>query len=278
MLIIKDINNLKNYISQYKSENHSIGVIPTMGSLHDGHGALIKTSKEHNDKTIVSIFINPKQFNNNDDLSSYPVNKGNDYDYAIENNVDLVFEPDQKEIYPENFKSIKNSFYQNILCDLHRPGHFDGVITVVNEFLNLIQPNKVYLGLKDYQQFKIIEKLILKSFSDIQIYGVETIRDQDGLALSSRNKLINKPNREIYINFIDSVKKFISTIDPEADIKDTNRQLENFIKENIIQIKKFEYCEFRSTEDMSLNGKIKNSRLFLAFYILSTRLIDNLKA
>ena len=278
MLIIKDINNLKNYISQYKSENHSIGLIPTMGSLHDGHGALIKTSKEHNDKTIVSIFINPKQFNNNDDLSSYPVNKGNDYDYAIENNVDLVFEPDQKEIYPENFKSIKNSFYQNILCDLHRPGHFDGVITVVNQLLNLIQPNKVYFGLKDYQQYKIIEKLILKSFSDIQIYGVETIRDQDGLALSSRNKLINKPNREIYINFIDSVKKFISTIDPEADIKDINCQLENFIKENIIQIKKFEYCEFRSTEDMSLNGKIKNSRLFLAFYILSTRLIDNLKA
>ena len=278
MLIIKDINNLKNYINQYKSENHSIGLIPTMGSLHDGHGALIKTSKEHNDKTIVSIFINPKQFNNNDDLSSYPVNKGNDYDYAIENNVDLVFEPDQKEIYPENFKSIKNSFYQNILCDLHRPGHFDGVITVVNQLLNLIQPNKVYFGLKDYQQYKIIEKLILKSFSDIQIYGVETIRDQDGLALSSRNKLINKPNREIYINFIDSVKKFISTIDPEADIKDINCQLENFIKENIIQIKKFEYCEFRSTEDMSLNGKIKNSRLFLAFYILSTRLIDNLKA
>jgi pantoate--beta-alanine ligase len=278
MLIIKDINNLKNYINQYKSENRSIGMIPTMGALHDGHGALIKSSKEHNDKTIVSIFINPKQFNNKDDLSSYPTNKGSDYDYAIKNNVDIVFEPDQKEIYPEDFQSIKNSFYKNILCDLHRPGHFDGVITVVNELLNLASPNKVYFGLKDYQQFKIIEKLIDKSFSDIQIYGVETVRDQDGLALSSRNKLINKPNREIYINFINTMNKFISNFDPETEIQDANQKLNSFIKETIDQIKKFEYCEFRSVEDMSMNGKVKNSRLFMAFYILNTRLIDNLKA
>lgn len=278
MLIIKDINNLKNYINQYKSENRSIGMIPTMGALHDGHGALIKSSKEHNDKTIVSIFINPKQFNNKDDLSSYPTNKGSDYDYAIKNNVDIVFEPDQKEIYPKDFQSIKNPFYKNILCDLHRPGHFDGVITVVNELLNLASPNKVYFGLKDYQQFKIIEKLIDKSFSDIQIYGVETVRDQDGLALSSRNKLINKPNREIYINFINTMNKFISNFDPETEIQDANQKLNSFIKETIDQIKKFEYCEFRSVEDMSMNGKVKNSRLFIAFYILNTRLIDNLKA
>tara|TARA_B100001093_G_scaffold518003_1_gene601323 strand:- start:490 stop:1326 length:837 start_codon:yes stop_codon:yes gene_type:complete len=278
MLIIKDINNLKNYINQYKSENHSIGMIPTMGALHDGHGALIKSSKEHNDKTIISIFINPKQFNNTDDLSSYPINKGSDYDYAIKNNVDIVFEPDQKEIYPKNFQSIKNSFYKNILCDLHRPGHFDGVITVVNELLNLTSPNKVYFGLKDYQQFKIIEKLIDKNFSNIQIYGVETVRDQDGLALSSRNKFINKPNRIIYINFINTLNKFILSIDPETEIKDANQKLDKFIKENIDQIKKLEYCEFRSIQDMSINDKVKNSRLFTAFYILGTRLIDNLKA
>ena len=278
MLIIKDINKLKNYINQYKFENHSIGLIPTMGSLHDGHGALIKSSKEHNDRTIVSIFINPKQFNNKDDLSSYPINKGSDYDYAIKNNVDIVFEPDQKEIYPKNFQSIKNSFYKNILCDPHRPGHFDGVITVVNELLNLTSPNKVYFGLKDYQQFKIIEKLIDKSFSNIQIYVVETVRDQDGLALSSRNKLINKPNREIYINFINTLNKFILSIDPETEIKDANQKLDKFTKENINQIKKLEYCEFRSIQDMSMNGKVKNSRLFTAFYILGTRLIDNLKA
>jgi pantoate--beta-alanine ligase len=253
-------------------------MIPTMGALHDGHGALIKSSKEHNDKTIISIFINPKQFNNTDDLSSYPINKGSDYDYAIKNNVDIVFEPDQKEIYPKNFQSIKNSFYKNILCDLHRPGHFDGVITVVNELLNLTSPNKVYFGLKDYQQFKIIEKLIDKNFSNIQIYGVETVRDQDGLALSSRNKFINKPNRIIYINFIKTLNKFILSIDPETEIKDANQKLDKFIKENIDQIKKLEYCEFRSIQDMSINDKVKNSRLFTAFYILGTRLIDNLKA
>ena len=277
MLLIKDINNLKSYINQYKSNNQSIGLIPTMGALHDGHGALIKSSKEHNDKTIVSIFINPKQFNKKDDLLLYPVNKGNDYDYAIENNVDIIFEPNEKEIYPNNFQSIKNSFYNNILCDLHRPGHFDGVVTVVNELFNLISPNKVYFGLKDYQQYKIIEKLITKSFSDIKIYGVETIRDGEGLALSSRNKLISKPNREIYINFIKEINKFILTLNPEVDILEANNLLKFFIKKNNQQIKNFDYHEFRSIEDMSLNGKIKNSRLFLAFYILNTRIIDNLR-
>ena len=277
MLIIKDIKNLKNYINQYKSENQSIGLVPTMGSLHDGHGALIKSSQEHNQKTIVSIFINPKQFNNKEDLSSYPISKGNDYDYAINNNVDVIFEPHETEIYPENFKSTKNIFHKDILCDLFRPHHFDGVITIVRELINIVSPNKIYFGLKDYQQFKIIEKLIEKEFSQIKIYGIETVRDESGLALSSRNKLINQPNKEIYKNFISSTYKFISSLNPDIDIKDANQLLIKFLKENFYQINKFEYHEFRLAEDLSLKGQIKHSRLFLAFYLQTIRVIENLK-
>ena len=277
MLIIKDIKNLKDYINQYKSENQSIGLVPTMGALHDGHGALIKSSKEHNQKTIVSIFINPKQFNNKEDLSTYPINKGNDYDYGIANNVDVIFEPDEIEIYPDNFKSTKNIFYNNILCDVHRPHHFDGVITIVSELLKIVSPNKIYFGLKDYQQFKIIEKLIEKEFSQIEIYGIETVRDENGLALSSRNKLINQPNKEIYKSFINSINEFVLSLNPDTKIKDANELVEKFLQENSYEIKKFEYHEFRSLEALSLEGQIKNSRLFLAFYIHATRLIDNIK-
>ncbi len=277
MLIIKDINNLKDYINQYKSENQSIGLVPTMGSLHDGHGALIKSSKEHNQKTIVSIFINPKQFNNKADLEAYPINKGNDYDYGIANNVDVIFEPDEIEVYPNNFQSTKNISFNDILCDLHRPNHFDGVVTVVKQLLNIVSPNKIYFGLKDYQQFRIIEKLIEKEFSQIEIYGVETVRDENGLAMSSRNKLINQPNKEIYKNFISSINDFVSSLNSEIEIKDANKLLEKFLKENSHQIKKFEYHEFRSIQDLSLEGQIKKSRLFLAFYIHATRVIDNIK-
>ena len=277
MLIIKDINNLKDYINQYKSKNQSIGLVPTMGALHEGHRALVKSSKEHNQKTIISIFVNPKQFNNKEDFSTYPISKGNDYDFGITNNVDVIFEPNEAEMFPHDFKSIKNSFYNNILCDLHRPYHFDGVITVVKELLHIIAPNKIYFGLKDYQQFKIIEKLIDRDFSQIEIYGIETVRDENGLALSSRNKLINYSNKKVYEHFITSINKFTLSIDPNIEIKDGNKLLENFLSENIYEIKNFEYCEFRSVKDLSLNGKIMNARLFFAFYLLKTRVIDNIK-
>ena len=143
--------------------------------------------------------------------------------------------------------------------------------------LKIVSPNKIYFGLKDYQQFKIIEKLIEKEFSQIEIYGIETVRDENGLALSSRNKLINQPNKEIYKNFINSINEFVLSLNPDTKIKDANELVEKFLQENSYEIKKFEYHEFRSLEALSLEGQIKNSRLFLAFYIHATRLIDNIK-
>ena len=277
MLIIKDIKNLKSYINQYKSNNQSIGLVPTMGALHHGHGALIKSSKEHNQKTIVSIFVNPKQFNNKEDLDSYPISRGDDYEYCVAYNVDVIFEPTENEIYPKNFKLIKNTFFNDILCDIQRPHHFDGVITIVSQLINIIVPNKIYFGLKDFQQFKIIDKLIYKNFPQIEIFGIETVRNENGLALSSRNKLISQPNREIYKNFIISINNFFKSLNSEMEIKEGNLLLAKFIKEESHEIKNFEYYEFRSDADLSLKGQIKNSRLFFSFYLSTIRVIDNIK-
>ena len=128
MLIIKDISNLQSYLTAYQNRKYSIGFVPTMGALHKGHGDLIRKSKNDNHKTIVSIFVNEKQFNSKEDFNSYPRNKGLDYDFCSDNDVDLLFEPSAEEIYNKDETILKNNNYNNILCDKYRKGHFDAVI------------------------------------------------------------------------------------------------------------------------------------------------------
>ena len=164
MLIIKDIPNLRLYLKAFKEKGYATGYVPTMGALHDGHGSLIDKSHNDNQKTIVSIFVNEKQFNDARDFESYPRNKGDDYNFCEEHKVDIIFEPSTEEIYPKDYQPILNSYYQNILCDKYRPGHFDGVVTVLNQLFSIIQSDKVYFGEKDFQQLKIVESLIKKDF------------------------------------------------------------------------------------------------------------------
>ena len=154
MLIIKDIYNLNTYLKAYRDKGYSIGYVPTMGALHEGHGSLIEKSHNDNQKTIISIFINEKQFNDTQDFEAYPRNKGDDYNFCQKHNVDIIFEPSAEEIYPKEYKSIQNSHFQNILCDQYRPGHFDGVVTVLSRLFSIIESDKVYFGEKDFQQLK----------------------------------------------------------------------------------------------------------------------------
>ena len=168
MLIIKDISNLQSYLTAYQNRKYSIGFVPTMGALHEGHGELIKKSKNDNHKTIVSIFVNEKQFNSKEDFNSYPRNKGLDYDFCSDNDVDLLFEPSAEEIYNKDETILKNNNYNNILCDKYRKGHFDGVITVLNKFFSIVKSNKVYFGEKDFQQLKIIEKFVQEKYKFLE--------------------------------------------------------------------------------------------------------------
>ena len=275
MLIIKDISNLQSYLTAYQNRKYSIGFVPTMGALHKGHGELIKRSKNDNHKTIVSIFVNEKQFNSKEDFNSYPRNKGLDYDFCSNNDVDLLFEPSVEEIYNKDETILKNNNYNNILCDKYRKGHFDGVITVLNKFFSIVKSNKVYFGEKDFQQLKIIEKFIQEKYEFLEIVSVPTKRNEEGIAYSSRNEKLSKKQIQDFVSFHQKVENFLKTLEKSFDINTANQKAKDFIVEQ--DIEKFDYFEFRNNEDLSFNGKVSESRLFYAIYKGNVRLIDNLK-
>ncbi len=275
MLIIKDISNLQSYLTAYQNRKYSIGFVPTMGALHKGHGELIKKSKNDNHKTIVSIFVNEKQFNSKEDFNSYPRNKGLDYDFCSDNGVDLLFEPSTEEIYNKDEPIIKNNNYNNILCDKFRKGHFDGVITVLNKFFTIIKSNKVYFGEKDFQQLKIIEKFIQEKYKSLDLVSVPTKRSEEGIAYSSRNEKLSKKQIQDFISFHQKVGNFLKSLDKSFDIETANQKAKDFIVKQ--EIEDLDYFEFRNNDDLSFNGTVSDSRLFYAIYKGKVRLIDNLK-
>ena len=274
MLIIKDILHLKLYLKAYRDKGHSIGYVPTMGALHQGHAKLIKQSRDHNQKTVISTFVNEKQFNKKEDFDNYPRNKGKDYDFCDLHNVDVIFEPSSEEIYPDNKSKLKNTYFQNILCDQFRPGHFDGVITVLNKLFSIIEVNKVYFGQKDFQQLKIIEKFIEEKFPKLELISVSTARHEEGVAYSSRNENLSKKQLQEFINFHNTVIQFIKDLDKQTSINDANVEAKKFITN--LSDQTFDYFEFRNTNSLELEGNISEARLFYAIYIRQTRLIDNI--
>lgn len=274
MLIIKDISHLKLYLKAYRDKGHSIGYVPTMGALHQGHGKLIKQSRDHNQKTVISTFVNEKQFNKKEDFDNYPRNKGKDYDFCDLHNVDVIFEPSSEEIYPDSKPKLKNKYFQNILCDQFRPGHFDGVITVLNKLFSIIEVNKVYFGQKDFQQLKIIEKFIEEKFPKLELISVSTARHEEGIAYSSRNENLSKKQLQEFINFHNAVIQFIKDLDKQTSINDANVEAKKFITN--LSDQTFDYFEFRNTNSLELEGNISEARLFYSIYKGQTRLIDNI--
>ena len=274
MLIIKDISNLNLYLSAYIKKGYTIGYVPTMGALHSGHGELVNRSQKDNHKTIISIFVNEKQFNKNDDFKNYPRNIGKDYDFCDQLNVDIIFEPSSAEIYDDNEKILVNKYFKNILCDKFRSGHFDGVITVLNKFFSLVKAHKVYFGEKDYQQLKIVQAFIKETFPNISLISVPTVRREDGIALSSRNDNLSKKQLQEYIQFHKNTLHFISELDNDMKISDANNLAVKFIDNK--KLEKYDYFEFRNSINLSSDGIISGSRLFYAIFKGNIRLIDNL--
>lgn len=176
----------------------AIGFVPTMGALHDGHAALIKASVMENDLTVLSIYVNQTQFNNPDDLNNYPNLLEQDLALAESLGVDVVITPDFSQMYPDDYKyQIDETDFSRQLCGEHRPGHFTGVLTVVMKLLNLVKPRKAYFGEKDCQQLRLIEGMARAFFLDVDIVGVPTVREADGLAMSSRNLNLTSAERQL---------------------------------------------------------------------------------
>ncbi len=269
MIIFKSINKLNKEVN-FKA---NIGFVPTMGALHKGHISLIKSSKKNCFKTLVSIFVNPSQFNKSIDLKKYPKNINRDIKILKKLKVDYLVIPSCREIYRnKKSKKIKLSKKDKILCALYRPGHFEGVLAVINQFLIRIKPKIMFLGEKDYQQFFLIKKFVKNKFK-IKVYSCKTVRDKNKIALSSRNFLLTAKDLKkssfianILINFKKNLKKNTS---------DKINLMKIVHKINKIKNIKIEYLEIRNKINLSTNFNRNNFKIFLAYYNKKVRLIDN---
>ena len=275
MKIIRKTDELQQILVLIKDKGQSIGSVLTMGNLHDGHLSLIKEAQLNNDFVVTSIFINPTQFNNETDFSSYPKTIDDDIAKLEKIGCDLLFLPEIQEIYPGDLlkQNIVNNF-RGILCDKYRPGHFDGVTTVVDIFFSIIKPNTSYFGEKDFQQIKIIQELVKIKNHNIKIVSCPSIRDDRGMSLSSRNSKFTNDQSKIFNQLGSKIYEFINF----CKKKSSNINLDNF-KKQILEnsINKIDYIEIRNENNLEITNVSSESRLFIALYIGEIRIIDNFK-
>lgn len=262
-----------------KKNKFKIGLVPTMGALHEGHMSLIKRSMKENDYTIVSIFINPTQFNDKKDLISYPKNLTKDCNYLDSASKDIiVFAPEISEIYDENL-SIKEFNFQGLdkfMEGQHRKGHFNGVGTIVSHLLEIIKPNNAYFGEKDYQQLRIIQQLVIENNFPVNIIGCETIRERDGLALSSRNSKITGSYRKFAGKIFEAISYARINFN-SMSLDEIYNHVNNFFDN--IENMELEYFTIAESEFLvPVNKKIidKKYRAFIAVKLQEIRLIDNI--
>ena len=262
-----------------KKNKFKIGLVPTMGALHEGHMSLIKRSMKENDYTIVSIFINPTQFNDKKDLISYPKNLTKDCNYLDSASKDIiVFAPEISEIYDKNL-SIKEFNFQGLdkfMEGQYRKGHFNGVGTIVSHLLEIIKPNNAYFGEKDYQQLRIIQQLVIENNFPVNIIGCETIRERDGLALSSRNSKITGSYRK-FAGKIFEVINYARINFNSMSLDEIYSHVNNFFDN--IENMELEYFTIAESEFLvPVNKKIidKKYRAFIAVKLQEIRLIDNI--
>ena len=268
MIIFKSINKLNKEVN-FKA---NIGFVPTMGSLHKGHISLIKSSHKLCNKTLVSIFINPSQFNNKKDLINYPKNLYKDIKVLKKIKIDYLLIPKISEIYKnkKNMK-IKLDKKDKILCAKYRPGHFEGVLAVINQFLLKIKPKFIFLGEKDFQQIFLIKKFIRNRFK-IKIKQCKTVRFNNLVPYSSRNFLLSKDDINNASFVSKSIYKFYSSI--KKNFK--NKLNINIVRNNINSKKiKIDYFEIRNKINLSKSYNRKNFKIFIAYYLKNIRLIDN---
>lgn len=275
MQVFNTINKLTSFLKNHRNKN--IGFIPTMGALHKGHLSLVTESIKLCDITICSIFVNPKQFNNLTDLENYPREIDKDIGLLEKKKCDILFYPSAEEMYSEKVKAKKYNFglTVNIMEGKYRPGHFDGVAIIVEKLLTIIKPNKAFFGNKDLQQLYIIKKLVTKIDVNVEIVGMPTIRDMNGLAKSSRNILLskkNKNNASIIYSYLIYCKK-----NKSLGIEYLKKHMYDTILKN--SRLKLEYLEFVSLEKMEKIEEWEEenkSAVCIAAYIGDVRLIDNI--
>jgi len=276
MQLENSIKEVRKVIKEWKKEGLTVGFVPTMGYLHEGHESLIKKAVEENDRVIVSIFVNPIQFGPKEDLESYPRNLERDTELCLNAGADLIFNPDKEEMYFSDFCTIvnMNGLTEN-LCGKSRPIHFAGVCTVVSKLFNIVAPDRAYFGQKDAQQLAVIKRMVRDLSIDVEIVGCPIIREEDGLAKSSRNTYLSKEERIAATVLNKSLKLAKEALEKGEKSSDN---IVNLIKNtiDIEKLAKVDYIQVVDALSMEDIQEIDSSILVaIAIYIGKTRLIDN---
>ena len=278
MQVFYDRASFSEYINHLKENHKTIGFAPTMGALHNGHLSLYQVARQQNDIVISSIFVNPTQFNNPEDLEKYP--RTIDADIKIleaSTFVDAVYIPRVEDIYPDGMASKHYNFggIENEMEGAARPGHFDGVGTVVEALFLQVKPDNAYFGEKDFQQLKIIEKLVTLSGLDIKIHGVKIHRQDNGLAMSSRNMRLSADEREastIIYKTLKNVNDWFRVL----SIPEIKKRVEDIFSNNGMQLEYFLIADEDTLKEVNFFSEDKNYRAFIVVHVGSVRLIDNM--
>ena len=279
--IVRDLRGLHTSIARHRNgplnTAASLAIVPTMGAIHKAHEQLVIEAKRNADIVLATIFVNPMQFGENEDFNKYPKSEEEDIKRLESKGCNIIYIPNVETIYPDGFDlSINVPKLSSVLCGKKRPTHFEGVSTIVTKLLLQSGADYAVFGEKDYQQLLIIKCLVKNLDIPCQILPIETVRDENGLAISSRNQYLNTENRNI-ANNINKIMKNAADNYKNKDIESTI----NLVKNNFLDsgIKKIDYVEIRKGENLDVisNNDKSNARLFIAVYINDTRLIDNIK-
>lgn len=278
MKVIHTVKHLKEAIALIKKQGKTVGFVPTMGALHEGHISLAERAKKENDVMVVSIFVNPMQFNNADDLKKYPITTESDLEMLKAAGCHLVFLPSADEIYVADERPLEFDLgdLDKIMEGKFRPGHFKGVITVVNKFFNWVKPQRAYFGEKDFQQLAIIKKMSHALHPDIQIIGCATLRESNGLAMSSRNMRLTEKERHdagIIYNSLTELKVLMKHGDVASSVNKVIKKIET------IKPFKVEYLDVVNAETLVSLSQWSNTfemRACIAVWCNEVRLIDNI--
>ena len=276
MKIVGTVKEVREQVKEWKKQGLSVGFVPTMGYLHEGHKSLMDAARKGNDKVVVSIFVNPMQFGPTEDLATYPRDLDHDAALCESAGVDLIFHPEAEEMYEKDFCSfVDMTGLTEGLCGKTRPIHFRGVCTVVNKLFNIVTPDHAYFGQKDGQQLAVIKRMVRDLNMDIEIVGCPIVREEDGLAKSSRNTYLSEEERKAALVLSHSLKEGRKLVDAgEKDAAKVKKAITDIIeKEPLAKIDYVEVVDWNTLEPVErIDGPILTA---IAVYIGKTRLIDN---
>jgi pantoate--beta-alanine ligase len=277
MKTVKTIGELKLYLRAQRAKGHTVGFVPTMGALHKGHMDLMRIAREQNDVVVVSIFVNPTQFNNPNDLRNYPRTLEQDLSKCEHVKVDIVFTPSIEEVYPEtDTRKFDFGILDQVMEGKHRPGHFNGVAQVVSRLFDAVEPDRAYFGQKDYQQLAIIRKLVQILSLDIEIVACPTVREDDGLAMSSRNMLLTPEQR----NSAPLISETLFAAQNKKSQMNVN-QMKSWVIDQINSnpLLNVEYFEIADAQTLEAIGQWSDAPIAvgcIAVQVGEVRLIDNI--